>query len=141
MSDISSIATLGAPTLRDTQGRAPASATSSAPPSAEQVARAQETQEAFSRFVGTTFFGQLLKSMRQTVGKPAYFHGGRAEEAFRTQLDQTLATHMTESGGARLAEGMFRQQFPEHADVLGRHEAAGGAPAPGLQQLSALRRW
>ncbi len=110
-------------------------------PSPQQVEKAQETKEAFSDFVGKTFYGQLLKSMRQTVGKPAYFHGGRAEEVFRTQLDQTIADHMNDSQGASLAEGAFRQQFPEMADVLKRQEQvekmqSGG----GLEQLSALRR-
>ena len=42
-----------------------------------------ELREKFTQFVGETFFGQMIKSMRSTVGKPAYFHGGQAEEAFR----------------------------------------------------------
>ena len=40
-------------------------------------------REAFDSFVGETFYGQMLKEMRKTVGKSAYFDGGRAEEIFR----------------------------------------------------------
>jgi flagellar protein FlgJ len=45
--------------------------------------------------------------MRQTVGEPAYFHGGRAEELFRQHLDQALAEKMTEAGAAEISGPMF----------------------------------
>ena len=38
--------------------------------------------KAFDSFVGETFYGQMLKSMRKTVGKAAYFDGGRARRFF-----------------------------------------------------------
>ncbi len=47
-----------------------------------------EVQETFERFVGVTFFRQMLKSLRNTQSQAAYFHGGRAEEVFRGQLDE-----------------------------------------------------
>ena len=40
-----------------------------------------ELREKFTQFVGETFYGQMIKSMRSTVGKPAYFHGGQAERS------------------------------------------------------------
>ena len=58
---------------------------------------AEDVREAFTQFVGETFFGQMIKSMRSTVGKPAYFHGGRGEEAFQSLLDQQLATELTKA--------------------------------------------
>ncbi|TWT37925.1 Rod binding protein [Posidoniimonas corsicana] len=122
--------------IHATQGRAPLQAATQAPPTAEQVADAKQVREGFGEFVGKTFYGQLLKSMRQTVGKPAYFDGGRAEEVFRSQLDQTIADRLAENEGSGLAEGMFQQQFPREADVLRRHEQA----ASGLDQLATLRR-
>ena len=45
--------------------------------------RSDELRERFTQFVGETFYGQMIKAMRSTVGKPAYFHGGRGEEVFR----------------------------------------------------------
>lgn len=64
-------------------------------------------REAFDEFVGETFYGQMLSSMRKTVGKPAYFHGGRAEEIFRGQLDQQLAQEMTKASASTFSGPMF----------------------------------
>ena len=49
-----------------------------------------------------------MQSMRQSVGKPAYFHGGRAEEVFQAQLDQVLAEKMTESTAESFSGPMFQ---------------------------------
>ena len=111
----------------------------SGPASAEQqVAGAQEVQETFRKFVGEVFFGQLLKSMRSTQGKPAYFHGGQAEEVFRSQLDQTLAQHMTDASADTIADPMFEQQFPAQVVVLKQSEANTKTP---LSDLAQLRRF
>ena len=66
-----------------------------------------ELRKAFDAFVGETFFGQLLHSMRKTVGKPAYFNGGRAEEIFQQQLDQVLAKNISESSADKFSGPMF----------------------------------
>ncbi|MEM6331409.1 MAG: rod-binding protein [Planctomycetota bacterium] len=95
-----------------------------------QVARAEETREAFTKFVGTTVFGQMLSSMRKTVGEPAYFHGGQAEKVFQGQLDQAIADKMTASGGSAFARAMFEQQFPQLADTLRQAEANAAAAGP-----------
>jgi Rod binding domain-containing protein len=64
-------------------------------------------RKAFDGFVGETFYGQMLSSMRKTVGKPAYMHGGRAEEIFRGQLDQQLAEEMTKATANSFTGPMF----------------------------------
>jgi Rod binding domain-containing protein len=102
-----------------------------------QLEDAQKLQEAYRDFVGKTFYGQMLKSMRSTLGKPAYFHGGQTEEVFRSQLDQHLADHMTEASAEQFADPMFRLQFPQQAAVLEKHEKQAAAS---LTDLSALRR-
>ncbi len=66
-----------------------------------------EVREAFDKFVGETFFGQMLKAMRKTTDKPAYFHGGQAEEMFRGQLDQMLAEKMSEASAGSFTDSMF----------------------------------
>ncbi len=66
-----------------------------------------ELRKAFDSFVGQTFYGQLLQAMRKTVDKPAYFHGGRAEEVFQAQLDQILAERMTEATADQFTGPMF----------------------------------
>lgn len=66
-----------------------------------------EVKKAFTDFVGQTMFGQTLASMRKTVDKPAYFHGGRAEEVFQGQLDQVLAEKLTDASADTFAGPMF----------------------------------
>jgi hypothetical protein len=66
-----------------------------------------ELREAFTSFVGETFYSQMMGSMRKTVEKPAYFHGGRTEEVFQGQLDQTMAEQMTKATADRFAGPMF----------------------------------
>jgi len=104
---------------------------------AQQIAEAKEVRDTFRTFIGESFFGQMLKSMRSTQGKPAYFHGGHAEEVFRGQLDQTLAQEMTKSSADKIADPMFRQQFPQQAEVLRRAEENA---KPSLADLDRLRR-
>lgn len=67
----------------------------------------QRTRDAFDAFVGETFFSQMLKSMRKTVGKPAYFHGGRAEEVFTQQLDQVLAEKLGRASAGKISGPMY----------------------------------
>ena len=62
----------------------------------------------FDTFMGEAFYGQLLSAMRKsTTGHAAYFHGGQAEETFRGQLDQVLATKMTEASASEFTGPMF----------------------------------
>jgi Rod binding domain-containing protein len=92
---------------------------------------AGELRERFTQFVGEAFFGQMIKAMRSTAGKPAYFHGGRAEEVFQGQLDQQFAQHLTEASAARFAEPMFDRQFPRLKEKTQSND---------LSQLTQLRR-
>ncbi|EAQ82413.1 rod-binding protein [Blastopirellula marina] len=83
---------------------APANLTSAAP-----AAQQSELREKFDQFVGESLFGQMLKSMRKSVGKPAYFHGGRGEEVFQSQLDQLLVEKLSEASAQELSGPMFEQ--------------------------------
>lgn len=76
--------------------------TKDAPPAAKD-----ELETAFTQFVGQTLFGTMLKAMRSTVGEPAYFHGGRAEEIFQGQLDEQIVADLTESTADSYASPMF----------------------------------
>lgn len=98
----------------------------------KQTGTENELREKFTQFVGETFYGQMFKAMRSTVGKPAYFNGGRAEEVFQGQLDQTMAQELTKSTAATFAEPMFERQFPQFAASKGSESALG--------QLSQLSR-
>lgn len=80
------------------------SATPKPPPEADD----DETRKTFNSFVGQALFGQLLKAMRKTVGKSAYFNGGRAEEIFQQQLDQIMAEKLSETSAATFSEPMYQ---------------------------------
>lgn len=110
---------------------------SSASTPAEQLESSLQLRDAYRDFVGKTFFGQMLKSMRSTVGKAAYFDGGQTEEVFRAQVDQQMADEMSKSSASKLADPMFRLQFPAQADRIARAEAK---QSTALADLEALRR-
>jgi Rod binding domain-containing protein len=101
-----------------------------------------ELREKFTQFVGETFYGQMIKSMRSTVGKAAYFDGGQAERAFQGQLDQQLAQHLTEATADRFSEPLFNRQFPNHSQKVAKVDTTAfrsDSPAS-LSQLQHLSR-
>jgi len=65
-------------------------------------------REAFDSFVGEAFYGQMLSAMRKTLGKPAYFHGGQAEEIFQGQLDQVLSEKLATAGANSFTDSMYK---------------------------------
>ncbi|MEA1951678.1 MAG: rod-binding protein [Planctomycetota bacterium] len=66
-----------------------------------------EQREQFQNILGELLFGQMLKSMRKTVGEAAYFHGGRAEEIFTEQLDQHIARGMSKTMSEQFVGPMY----------------------------------
>lgn len=88
----------------------------------DDLQHALKVREAFTSFVGETFFHQMIKAMRTSVGKPAYFHGGQAEEIFRGQLDQTLTETMTAASASQFSKPLFNLQFPRFAKIIAEHE-------------------
>jgi hypothetical protein len=66
-----------------------------------------EMREQFTKFAGQTFFGQVLSSMRKTVDEPAYFHGGKAEEVFQSQMDQVLGEKLTAASAEQFTQPMW----------------------------------
>jgi peptidoglycan hydrolase FlgJ len=55
------------------------------------------------------FIAQMLKSMRETVGKDTLTGGGRGEETFRSLLDQEYAAEASRTGGIGLARVIEQQ--------------------------------
>jgi len=77
-------------------------------PNASQSKNDDEFRRVFHQFVGTTLYGQMLKSMRATQEKNPYFHGGRAEEIFQSQLDEKLVDKLSEAGSRTVSDPMFK---------------------------------
>ncbi len=103
----------------------------------QKLSDARDLQGAFQDFVGKSFYGEMLKSMRSTVGEPAYFHGGNAEKIFQQQLDHQIGDEMSKSNGGELSAAMFRRQFPKEANLIANAEKKAAAS---LTDLSSLRR-
>ncbi|PQO39648.1 hypothetical protein DTL21_02565 [Bremerella cremea] len=80
-----------------------------------------ELRDRFDQFVGESLFGQMLQSMRKSLGKPAYFHGGRAEEVFQSQLDQLLVEKISDASAEQITEPMY-ELFA--ANMGQRHDAS-----------------
>ncbi len=67
----------------------------------------EELKKWFNRAIGETFFRQLVSEMRKGLEKPAYFHGGRAEEVFQSEMDQLIVEKMSQASSEKLAGPMF----------------------------------
>ncbi len=66
-----------------------------------------EVKEKFQQFVAGTFFSEMVKTMRKMHDKPAYFHGGRAEEIFQGQLDQGVVDSLAADHGEAFSDPLF----------------------------------
>ncbi len=68
----------------------------------------KELRKRVDEFVGMTFYGTLLRTMRDSSMKGPYGHGGRGEEIFTGQLDTILAQRMGQATGSSLNEAVYR---------------------------------
>lgn len=69
--------------------------------------KSPELKEAFQDFVAGTFYKQMFKSLRSGQNKPAYFHGGQAEEMFQAQLDQQISEDLAKGQGSAFSDTLF----------------------------------
>lgn len=60
------------------------------------------------KWVAQTFFGTMLKQMRNSPFKSPMFEGGRGGEAFGEMYDQRLAEHMSRGAGNKLVGAIVR---------------------------------
>jgi hypothetical protein len=82
--------------------------------------------ETARKLVAQTFYGTMLKQMRDSPFKSEMFEGGRGGQAFSPLLDQHLAEHMTRATDNHLVNAIARKLE--------------GKAAYRQQQLSAARR-
>ena len=67
----------------------------------------QKLRKAFQTFVAGTFYKQMFKSLRKMNKPSAYFHGGQAEEMFRSQMDQEVSENLAKRQGDALSGPMY----------------------------------
>ncbi|HID21432.1 MAG TPA: hypothetical protein EYP14_03420 [Planctomycetaceae bacterium] len=94
-----------------------------------------DIQQAFQDFVAGTFYRQMLQALRKTQNKPAYFHGGLAEDIFQGYFDQTVAEQLARDHGAALAGPLFaafaqRLHHKVNASQKGTHFGHGDVTRP-----------
>ena len=61
------------------------------------------------KWVAQTFYGTLLKQVRQSPFHSKLFDGGRGGEAFGSLMDQNLAEHMARGTGRKLVDSITRK--------------------------------
>ncbi|HVX57542.1 MAG TPA: rod-binding protein [Candidatus Saccharimonadales bacterium] len=66
-----------------------------------------ELREKFQEFVAGTFYKQMLKSMRSSQRKPAYFHGGQGEDVFQSQMDEIVTDNFAKNHGDTFAGNLY----------------------------------
>jgi Rod binding domain-containing protein len=61
------------------------------------------------KWVSQTFFGALLKQMRNSPFKSDLLDGGRGGQAFNEMFDQQLADRMARGSGSKLVNAIVRK--------------------------------
>ena len=93
--------------LLSSAGTIPATSPTKPTPPSPKAPDNPALRKAFDQFVGQTFYGQMLQTMRKSQTKPAYFNGGRAEEVFTQQLDTALTKKLSETSASKLSGPMY----------------------------------
>jgi Rod binding domain-containing protein len=65
----------------------------------------QQTQ----KWVAQTFYGTMLKQMRNSPFKSDLMDGGHGGQAFQSMYDQKLAEHMSRGAGAKLVNSIVHR--------------------------------
>jgi len=74
------------------------------PDSSQHAQLVTQTQ----KWVAQTFFGTLLKQVRQSPFHLDLFDGGRGGQAFGSMYDQRLAEHMARGAGTKLVNSIVK---------------------------------
>ena len=82
--------------------------------------RHAQLTEQTQKWVAQTFYGQMLKQMRDSPFKSKLFDGGRGGEAFQEMADQHLAESMASGTGHKLVDAIVDKI--EHAGGRGACE-------------------
>jgi Rod binding domain-containing protein len=75
----------------------------------------QQLVKQTQKWVAQTFYGTLLKQVRQSPFRSKLFDGGRGGEAFGALYDQQLAEHMTRGTGSKLVNAIVNRIEAKHA--------------------------
>ncbi len=79
------------------------------------------------KWVAQTFYGTLLKQMRNSPFKNEMFEGGRGGEAFQSMFDQQLADRMSRSAGGKLVNAIVKKIEARETHAKSSHAASSAA--------------
>lgn len=94
----------------------------------KQAESVEEMKSVFQEFVAGTFYSTMLKSMHAMHDKPAFMHGGQAEEMFQNQLDQ----HITRDLAAEHGEDLVTPLLPAFAREVKSDALSNAVKGPGM---------
>lgn len=95
---------------------------------AEPKSQHDKVMETARKWVAQTFYGPMLKQMRESPFKSEMFSGGRGGQAFSTMLDQRLADHMSRGADSKLVRAIARKM--EAKSAYQKQQAAPAKSAP-----------
>jgi Rod binding domain-containing protein len=98
-------------------------------PTAQHTALVKQAQ----KWVSQTFYGNMLKQMRNSPFKSEIFSGGRGGQAFNEMFDQQLADRMGRGTGTKLVNALVRK-------IEGRNAAAAHKVSAQTPPLAAALR-
>ncbi len=73
----------------------------------------EEMKKALKDFE-SLFINQMLKTMRESVGKSELMHGGSGEDIYTSMLDEELAKSISNAGGIGLEKMLMKQMSNEY---------------------------
>lgn len=101
--------------------------------------RHEELTRQAQQWVGQTFFGVLLKQMRESPFRSDLFEGGRGGQAFGPLFDQKLIDHMSRGTNHNLVRAIVRKMEAGAAYRKQQAQPAGGVrPASGVEAPRAV---
>ncbi|MEZ6046896.1 MAG: rod-binding protein [Planctomycetaceae bacterium] len=95
---------------------------------ASEADSVEEVKKVFQEFVAGTFYSTMLKAMHAMHDKPAFMHGGQAEEMFQNQLDQQISKELAAEHG----EALVTPLLPAFAREVNSRELAKATAGPGM---------
>jgi len=96
--------------------------------SPQEHANLAKLKDITGRVVGSVFYGEMLRTMRESKIKGTFGHGGRGEEVFSAQLHDMLAERMGQSRGNGLADVLY-DRFKHQQNLVGHLAARQGGTA------------
>ena len=100
----------------------------------------EQLVENTQKWVAQTFYGTILKQVRNSPFRSELFDGGRGGEAFGGLMDQQLAEHMARSGSNKLVNSIVRRMEARMAYGKGKEGETRGGGRPSESPNTATLR-